>query len=108
MRLGFSFLIIACVVTSTSSAHDWFSDLKSPSGDRCCTDRDCEYADHRYNPQSRRLEVGIEGMWLPVDPNTIVQTPSADGNAYACYQRRWFRGTKMPPLVRCVILPGEV
>jgi hypothetical protein len=108
MRGIIIFIVTLCVGVSTASGHDWFEALKSPTGTRCCTDRDCEHADHRYNPQSHRLEIGIEGMWLPVDPNTIVQTPSADGKAYACYERRWLQGMKMPPLVRCVILPGEV
>jgi hypothetical protein len=93
---------------STASAHDWFGDLKSPTGERCCTDRDCRPADHRYNPQSHRLEIGVEGFWLPVDPATVVPTPSADGNAYACYAYHWLNKQKLPPLVRCVILPGEV
>ena len=101
-------LVALCAGISTASGHDWFSDLLSPTGVQCCTDRDCRPAGHRYNPQSRRLEIGIEGLWLGVDPSTIVATPSPDGRAYACYEYRWLDGKKMPPLVRCVILPGEV
>jgi hypothetical protein len=108
MRPELPFLTMLFAGMSAASGHDWFEALKSPTGERCCTERDCRPADHRYNPQSHRLEIGIEGMWLGVDPATIVTTPSADGKAYACYEYRWALGQKLPPLVRCVILPGEV
>jgi hypothetical protein len=77
------------------------------SGSGKLTDRDCQPVDHRYNPEKRRTEVGIDGTWVPVDPAELVPVPSVDGSAHACFERRWARG-KMTPVIRCVILPGEV
>ncbi len=100
-------VLLAGLAPAAAEAHDWYSGLRSPSGDRCCTDRDCQRVDHRYNPETRRLELGIEGVWVPVDPAKLVAVPSADGAAHACFERHWML-RKMTPVVRCVILPGEV
>ena len=97
-----------CLVSwaSTADAHDWYSNLVSPSGEPCCDGRDCRPVESRYNPQSRRLELGIDGVWAPVDPGKVLPIPSADGNAHACFARLWRKG-EMTPLFRCIILPGE-
>ena len=96
------------LAANPASAHDWYSDLWSPSGERCCTSRDCRPVDHRYDRETGRLELGIEGVWVPVDPDKLVSIPSTDGSAHACYKRRWSEeGKKIAPLIRCVILPGE-
>lgn len=47
--------------SATADAHDWCSNLVSPTGVPCCNDRDCRPVDSRYNPESRRLELGIDG-----------------------------------------------
>jgi hypothetical protein len=78
----------------------------SPGGAICCTSRDCRPVDHRYDPRSRRLEVGIGGSWVPVDPAKLVAVPSPDGAAHACFEWNW-TGRRMAPVIRCVILPGE-
>ena len=57
MRLRLVLFAMLTMVVSTSSAHDWFGGLKSPTGQQCCTNQDCLPADHRYNPQSHRLEI---------------------------------------------------
>jgi hypothetical protein len=62
--------------------------------------------DHRYDAATGRLEVAIEGVWVLVDPSTLVAVPAPDGNAHACYARSWLRN-RMTPVIRCVILPGE-
>jgi hypothetical protein len=41
---------------------------------------------------------------VPVDPATLVPTPSPDGSTYACFKRRWFGMQELLPFVRCVIL----
>ena len=96
----------SCAVPAPAAAHDWYEGLSSPGGEPCCTDRDCQAVDHRLDPATRRLEVGIEGVWVPVDPARLVSVPSPDGAAHACFERRWTRN-RMTPVVRCVILPGE-
>jgi hypothetical protein len=105
---GSVLLAVSCATLApTAGAHDWYEDLKAPRGGMCCTDRDCQPVDHRYNPEKRRTEVGIDGTWVPVDPAELVPVPSVDGSAHACFERRWALG-KMTPVIRCVILPGEV
>ena len=54
-----------------------------------------------------RLELGIGGVWVPLDPATLLTIPSPDGRAHACFEWRWML-RDMTPVVRCVILPGEV
>ncbi len=90
-RATFAGLALAVVGTASpgASAHDWYTGLTSPGGDRCCTDRDCQAVDHRYDPETGRLEVGIEGLWVLVDPAKLVSVPSPDGSAHACYERNW-------------------
>ena len=53
--------------TTTASAHDWYTGLTSPTGERCCNGLDCEAVDQRYNGQSRQLELGIGGNWYPIE-----------------------------------------
>lgn len=99
---------ISCwTMAGPAVAHDWYSGLTSPTGERCCTGHDCQAVDQRYNPATHRLEIGIEGAWVPVDSAKLVTMPSPDGSAHACYSREWLK-RKMTPVVRCVILPGEV
>jgi hypothetical protein len=108
MRSKLLLLAMLCMTMSTSSAHDWFEGLKSPDGLKCCDYQDCWPVSHRYNLETHRLEVGIDGMWVPVDPATLVPTPSPDGSTYACFKRRWFGMQELLPFVRCVILPSDV
>lgn len=95
------------LLAAPAAAHDWYTGLASPSGERCCTENECEPVDHRYDPESHRLEVGINGVWVPVDPAKVVAVPSPDGAAHACFERHWMV-RKMTPLIRCIILPVDV
>ena len=90
-----------------ASAHDWYTGLTSPTGETCCNGRDCQAVDERYDPQTQRHEIGIEGVWVPVDPAKLLSVPSPDGFPHACFERVWI-GRQMTPIVRCIILPGEV
>ncbi len=98
--------LAACAAVGPAAAHDWYQDLKAPSGERCCDGRDCVPVGHRNDPGSGRLEVEIDGRWVPVDPASLVAVPSPDGEAHACFWRHWMART-MTPMIRCVILPGE-
>lgn len=95
-------------VVLSAEAHDWYTELTSPSGEACCTSRDCQPADHRYDSISGRLEVRVAGMWVPVDRSALLSVPSPDGRAHVCWWRHWTIHKTMKPEVRCVILPGEV
>ena len=101
-------LALSVTTATTAEAHSWYEGLTSPSGERCCSGPpDCPPVPQRYNAQTRRTEVGIDGLWVPVDPDKLVSTPSADGAAHACFWRRWEEG-KETPVIRCIILPGNV
>jgi hypothetical protein len=80
---------------TTASAHDWYTGLTSPTGERCC------------NGQSRQLELGIGGNWYPIESSKLLSVPSPDGQAHTCFERHW-RERRMTPMFRCIILPGEV
>ena len=103
-----SLLLAALCATAPAPAagHDWYGGLRSPGGNRCCTGRDCRPVDHRYNPATGRLELRIDGVWVPLDPATLLAVPSPDGAVHACFEWRWMP-RDMIPVVRCVILPGE-
>lgn len=88
-------------------AHDWYTGLESPAGERCCSDRDCVPVAHRYVSATQRVEVRIDGVWWPVENATLVALPSPDGMAHACFARLWMN-RQMTPVIRCIILPGEV
>jgi hypothetical protein len=59
----------------------------------------------RRNPRTKGEEVDIEGIWVPVERDKILSTPSPDGKAYACWWRSW-TGHTLTPMIRCIILPG--
>lgn len=107
MRPTPALLFLAALAAAPAAAHDWLTGLTSPAGEPCCDGSDCPAVDHRYDAVSLRLEVLIEGAWVPVDPAALLSVPTPDGRAHACYGRSWLRN-KMTPVVRCVILPGEV
>jgi hypothetical protein len=104
--LGFGFFTLAAAAAPLA-AHDWYTGLSSPAGDRCCTNRDCLPVAHRYDRETHRLQVRLEGAWWPVATAALLSVPSPDGMAHACFERRWLRG-RMTPVIRCIILPGEV
>jgi len=89
-------------------AHDWYTGLTSPAGEPCCSGRDCEPADHRYDRATGRLEVEIAGTWVPVDSRAVLSVPAPDGRAHVCWWRHWTISGSMTPEIRCVILPGDV
>lgn len=94
------------VVASPAAGHDWYVGLVSPAGERCCSDRDCQPVDHRYDARTGALEVAVEEVWVQVDPRAVLPTASPDGDAHACFWR-WWMVRKMTPMIRCVILPGD-
>jgi hypothetical protein len=107
MRWRLSLLVaLFCAVASAAQAHGWYEGLIAPSGGSCCNGRDCRPVSYRYEPQTGRLEVQIEGTWIAVNPATLLPIPSPDGQAHACFWHTW-QGQKMMPMLRCVIMPGE-
>jgi hypothetical protein len=70
-----SALLTAAALTLTSPilAHDWFSELHSPAGQKCCGENDCRPVESRYNAQSGQLELRLDRMWVPIDYNKVVR-----------------------------------
>lgn len=104
MRATLGFIAVLSSVGPTM-AHDWYSGLKSPAGERCCNEQDCEPVGHRYNRATGRLELDIQGVWVPIDTAKLVPALSPDGLAHACFDHHWM--LKRSPVVRCIILPGD-
>jgi hypothetical protein len=59
------------LTTATAAAHDWYSDLRTPSGLSCCSDQDCHRVGYRYTPE-RGHEIEIEGRWITIDSRIIL------------------------------------
>jgi hypothetical protein len=98
-----AFLLTAIPLTLTSSAlaHDWFSELRSPAGQKCCGQNDCRPVGSRYNAQSGQLELQLDRVWVPMDYSKVVRDQSSpDGRYYACWRD--------PEVPYCFILPPEV
>jgi hypothetical protein len=92
---------IALTLTSPILAHDWFSELHSPTGRKCCGENDCRPVESRYNAQSGQLELRLDRMWVPIDYDKVVREQfSPDGKYYACWRD--------PNYPYCFILSQEV
>jgi hypothetical protein len=100
----------------TAQSHDWYTGLMTEDGRMCCNDRDCTPVNHRYT--NNVLEVEIEGAWMTVRPNDVLQTSSPDNRAHACYYHstrmnldlrspQFGHHEKAGNVIRCVILPGS-
>jgi hypothetical protein len=82
-------------------AHDWYTGLLSPSGLKCCDDRDCRPVPYRLNVETGREEIEANGRWWPVELDKVLALATPDGGAHACWDNP--RGK---PRFRCIILPG--
>jgi hypothetical protein len=114
------FLIPICLglgLTTTAHSHDWYSGLIAEDGIPCCDKRDCHPVGHR-NTESKGLEIEIGGVWIPVRPQTVLQTISPDTSAHACYyygskmnldlrSHNYLKSETTGPIIRCVVLPGN-
>ena len=99
IRAGLVLLLLAAVVPA--AAHGWYTGLHNRYGISCCEDRDCRPVGLCVLPDKRQGVV-IEGACRPIPRDKVLDLPSPDGGAHACWQ-----GFGQPPAIRCVILPGE-
>lgn len=97
-------LLLAVLLSAPASAHDWYTDLVSPTGQSCCNGQDCEPAKIRQNATTGLEEVEVGGVWVPIDVAKVLPVPSPDGNAHVCWWRSWVGG-QLFPLIRCIVLP---
>ena len=84
-----------------AAAHGWYDGLTSPSGLECCDDRDCRPVPYRLNATSGREEIRANGRWWPIEYDKVLNLPTPDGEAHACW-----RNPRGRPEFRCIILPG--
>ena len=96
-------MLVAAAAPSLARAHDWYTELRSPSGVECCGGRDCRPVPYRLNPDTGQEEIEAIEAWRPVERDKVLPFPSPDGGAHACWDDPW-GGRK--PAFRCIVLPG--
>jgi hypothetical protein len=84
---------------------NFYSTLKRPDGaGPCCSDGDCRPT--ASQTVGDHYEVKVDGLWLPVPREAIVNVIAPDGGAHVCAPssegRAYTRG-----VVYCVILPPD-
>jgi hypothetical protein len=85
---------------------EWFDSLKSGKG-LCCTDFDGRPPEAIWETGEGRYKVRIEGEWVPVPDDAVVQVPNRYGYAVVWYSIQ--RGVDNKPrfYIRC-FLPGTL
>ena len=82
-------------------AHDWYDGLTSPAGLECCDKRDCRPVPYRLDGAMGHEEIKANGRWWRVEYDKVLNLPTPDGEAHACW-----RNPRGRPEFRCIILPG--
>lgn len=77
--------------------HDPYSSWQDRRGFSCCNEHDCAPVRADYTPAG--WQVWMEGRWIPVPPDAVLNIPSPDGRSHACMTP----GALQP---RCFV-PGE-
>lgn len=80
--------------------NDWFKSLHSKGGAWCCNGDDAEEAE--WDTTGGRYRVRLEGQWIDVPDEAIVEGPNRVGGA-----RVWSMHQDGGPAVRC-FLPGSL
>lgn len=87
----------AMVLMKPARAHDPYTQWLDRRGFSCCDKRDCAPVRADYTPTG--WQVWIEGRWVPVPADAVLDIPSPDGRSHACMAP----GAIQP---RCFV-PGE-
>lgn len=81
---------------------DWFKSLASKKGP-CCSDADHNaLKDTDWRSASGHYQVYIDGKWLDVPPEAVVETPNRFGQTVV-----WLYHVNGMPVIRC-FLPGSM
>jgi hypothetical protein len=92
-----------------AAAHDharpdltpWFKELKSPGKGLCCSGSDAEVLkDAQWESKDGHYRVQIDGQWIDVPDDAVVQEPNLDGQTLV-WPLRGYMGIS----IRC-FLPG--
>lgn len=64
--------------------HKWYMELRQPnSGVSCCDDRDCRPT-RAYVDEDGAWRAQLNGSWIKVPGDAVLQTPAPDGNSHIC------------------------
>ena len=87
-----------------STYHSWYEGLIDYQGISCCNDRDCRPTEHRALADGT-IEVMVDGNWMTVPPETILQKSAPDLGSHVCATPSlpWQR-----PKILCVVLGNGV
>ena len=84
--------------------HEFYATLKRKDGSRmpCCSQNDCRPTQSRM--VGNHYEVKVDGRWLSVPEDTIIDVVAPDGGTHVCAPKQddYTRG-----LLFCVILPPD-
>lgn len=97
------------LVTSVA-AHDathplggWFNGLRSKNGNACCSNSDGEtVAEVDWKSAAGRYQVFLDGKWLTVPPDAVVEGPNLDGRTIV-----WPVRGPLDTTIRC-FMPGAM
>jgi hypothetical protein len=98
-------VIVGSIAASPTAAHDWYRDLRQADGMRCCDGRDCRPVDLCQCAGGRECLL-IEGRCVPIPWERVINEPSPDGRAHACWATSSDMAGFTRPSVTCVVLPG--
>lgn len=79
-------------------AHDPYTGWKDRRGYGCCDNTDCRPT-RAYVDEAGRWRAMVDGEWMVVPPDAVLQIPSPDGRSHVCHTP----GALEP---RCFV-PGE-
>ena len=98
-----SLTLVMILTVSPVAAHSWYQNLYDPNGRPCCNEQDCRPVE-ACRVRDGTLGILIDGRCIAIPWQQVVNTPSPDNRAHAC----WVRILLVPhPIIRCVVLPGE-
>lgn len=74
--------VIWLAVAGKAFAHDPYTKWLDKRGFSCCDNRDC--APVRADLTPTGWQVWMEGRWVPVPWDAVLEIPSPDGRSHAC------------------------
>ena len=87
------------------AAHDWYTHLEAPTGEKCCDDHDCRPIATCVLP-GQREGLMVEGLCHAIPWDKVLPVAAPDGSPHACYWVKSDVYSRMRVHFLCVILPG--
>jgi hypothetical protein len=83
----------------------WIEELKDKAGRSCCETADGHPAEYDWDMAANRYRVRIEGEWVDVPPESVIEEPNRLGYATVWYWIIWEVDGKESFHITC-FLPG--